>query len=440
MCAPCNAGTYSERTGTTACQQCAPEHVTVGEVHTVCVRCPAGTLRRPGENMCVDDLVLVLGSMTVNINLTVFERHRSQYVAVLTAVANVPLSGVYVLDANMTKRRLLQRRLLVDNGASVIVEFEITTSASDALAVSNRLTTEALGAEATAAGIPAPIVNAVSVSCGMGLTRNVASSKCVPCARGRFKSIPGNGPCMACPDNTFSDGVQPALKSYCEPCASNAMSTTDSTACICNAGFARAGDGTCTQCLAGTLKLSPTGIVECVCFAGYEARNGRCNHCIVGSYGATGHNCTACEVGKYSDVTASTTCTLCRTNSFQLLPGAITCDPCSAGLYSVPGSSACRARSACPDWSNDIVDATVLVLSMTRDGMSINARQDSFEILDTFTRHYNLQSAESLPLSCTSMYEMVVTRMRSDADSDALVPVVNVALVVICVFMSVVTA
>ena len=82
-----------------------------------------------------------------------------------------------------------------------------------------------------------------------------------------------------------------------------------------------------------------------------------------------------------------------------------------------------------------MVNAVVLTLSTTRGAMSSKDMQDSYETMIAFVSHYAREPVENIQPSCANMYNIVLERMRSDAKSDALVPVVHFGLTTICVFM-----
>ena len=225
--------------------------------------------------------------------------------------------------------------------------------------------------------------------------------------------------------------------------------------CTCNAGTAGPDGGACTQCVAGTYKklagpgacttcesehhVSSVGSSECVCVRGFEAHHGRCTHCRAGKYGVAGDGCIACEVGKYSDVTASTMCTLCPADSFQPLPGAASCAPCSAPLVAVPGSSACSAGTVCPGLSSDTANAVAVALRVSRDEMTAEENQESDAMLGVFVAHYSYLPRDNISQSCTDVLTRVVARMRADSDTADASVVHGGIIAMVCIFVMLAT-
>lgn len=138
----------------------------------------------------------------------------------------------------------------------------------------------------------------------------------------------------------------------CEPCNTHAVRPTGSSRCQCNAGYSGNDDGACTACPAGKYKTDPgpqactnceagtysnvvamqlregctscisdvnvllnsppgsTSPEACVCTAGYEFKDGRCQEC---------------QPGFYKNRVDNSICSICSDGSMSPLPAAIRC-------------------------------------------------------------------------------------------------------------------
>jgi len=292
-------------------------------------------------------------------------------------------------------------------------------------------------------------------SCNAGSTGS-NGGPCALCAAGTYKPEPGDAVCVECTSGKYSAVEGASVRADCQRCPANSdapAASTNATDCTCNAGF-WATNGGCTPCAAGTYSTgvaacrpcpsdshspaSSASAADCRCNAGYALAGGNCSSCGTGMYSSAGSECAYCSAGKYSDVLAASMCTACSASHFQLEPGAAKCAPCKAGEVSIPDRTACRVPAVCPGWSDTMVDATAAELMIPTDIMSDKARIASFYVLELFVAHYARQPEGRSPPTCIAMYDRVVARMQSNADSShahALVPRfdVTVGLVLLCV-------
>ena len=183
----------------------------------------------------------------------------------------------------------------------------------------------AVYAGTTGNGITSGCTQATSCPTGCYGTGNAI---CYQCGIGFYKAITGTSSCIACASNSGSG---------CSRC-------TAGTGCACNVGYTGPNGGTCTACVAGTVKPI-TGTATCAgCVAGtYSATAAStCAACAAGTYSATSAStCTACAAGTYSATTAATT--------------ASTCTACAAGTYSATAASTC---TLCHDFATSPISST----------------------------------------------------------------------------------
>ncbi len=174
--------------------------------------------------------------------------------------------------------------------------------------------------------------------------------------------------------------------STCANCAAGTYSDAGATSCeTCLSGtYSVAGSSTCTPCPTG-YSTSTSGSPECdVCADGYQRNGSNCEICPAGSYsnnyswwlGSLSSQCTLCPKGKYSISDGSAYCTECPTGyttsgtgstsesacsecddgytkiGSECIPNNRTCSAgqhwngsacvsCSAGTYSLAGSTQC---------------------------------------------------------------------------------------------------
>jgi len=169
---------------------------------------------------------------------------------------------------------------------------------------------------------------------------------CGDCAAGKYKEMPGNYSCIACPPNSYSP-------------------TKSSAVCDCNPGYTGSGSLNCTACEAGKYKDTQGSSLCTACPAKSISTTGSVNitdcKCNPGHTGADGGNCTACPQSTYKPLRGSGACTECATthpNTAHALTGEINstncvcdagyrlttgvCESCPEGTYKIPlGDSLC---------------------------------------------------------------------------------------------------
>jgi hypothetical protein len=173
----------------------------------------------------------------------------------------------------------------------------------------------------------------------LGLTNRVADYWAVS----EMKVSGYSAQCFACPANSY---CQQGIIKTC-PIGSVAIpGATSLSQCICSNPQQSVIDNTC---------LCPSGTVPSACRNGTNVSDGctssqieTCIPCELGTYypavGASA--CQACAVGTFSSLLGSTTCQNCAVGDYALISGGSSialCQPgnCSAGTFSVNGSSLC---------------------------------------------------------------------------------------------------
>jgi alpha-tubulin suppressor-like RCC1 family protein len=180
-----------------------------------------------------------------------------------------------------------------------------------------------------------------------------STSVCAPCPPGSYKPLPGDGPCLACPERAFLNA-----SGVCG-CAANAEVSSNSSACECLPGFGwnaasqtcvacdprfykpESGNTACVACPAMSTVRSPPGtsISSCVCMAHSNPIGDKC----------------VCDPGYYSpDLLHSEGSGADRRSAHRSLAGLHTiapeqsspCQPCPAGTFRNDTSQV--ACTACP--------------------------------------------------------------------------------------------
>eukprot|EP00960_Hanusia_phi_P012125 353365-Hanusia_phi.AAC.1 len=176
--------------------------------------------------------------------------------------------------------------------------------------------------------------------------------------------------CNSCPSGSYKSTVGTAPCSYCGPHFTSPKASSTADSCECDAGFSYAFDPFnlryyCSFCVSGKYK-NFTGNSDCVdCPYGTTSKLGGTNcFCGAGFYVKHSSDCTACEVGKYSEddmeycVDCPENTTTVQSGSDLLtkcvcIPGhtALTtgtpCFPCSSGKYK--SETASIECTVCPE-------------------------------------------------------------------------------------------
>ena len=195
-------------------------------------------------------------------------------------------------------------------------------------------------------------------------------SVCSICAAGSFSNTTNAANCTLCPLGSYTSSSGLSVCTACKTCSPNgytvspcpAGSTSDVSACACNAGYYGTGL-TCTACktcsangyLSATCPAGSTSDVSaCTCNAGYLG-NGLTCVCPSGYYSSG--SCLPCTNGNsYSTYTGpGTTATNCPVtcNAGFYASGGFLCTPCAAGTYSAGGSA-----TVCTNCTNAWANAT----------------------------------------------------------------------------------
>jgi len=268
---------------------------------------------------------------------------------------------------------------------------------------------------------------------------------CSPCVAGTYKIASGTEACASCGAGTYSSTTGATTATTCVVCPVNAnapSSSSDVTACACNAGYSGPNGGTCSACVAGTYKIasgsaactscgsgthsstvgasaaSSCGVcplnsnspamssssLACTCNAGYSGPDGGpCSPCVAGTYKDTSGSagCTSCAAGRYSASTgasAVTSCLTCPANSNS--PGlstVVTACVCNAG-YTGPNGGTC---AACVAGTYKIASGSVACTSCGTGTYSSTAGATAATTCLACANNSNAPSMSSVATACT---------------------------------------
>ena len=177
------------------------------------------------------------------------------------------------------------------------------------------------------------------------------------------------GACTACPAATYKPAAGSAACAACLANSTSLPSSTNVTACVCNAGFAGPSGGPCALCAAGKYALNSScfqcpansesappaaGLANCRCRAGaYGEPGGPCRLCAHGSYSEANElQCTACGTHFNTTAAGSSSFAACLCVPGHHLSSPYLCSPCPNNTYKATLSSdsctPCTAHSAAP--------------------------------------------------------------------------------------------
>lgn len=170
-------------------------------------------------------------------------------------------------------------------------------------------------------------------TCDAGWTSNGTHGACAECAVGFYKTEPGVHACSSCPPHTTS--------------FAGAAEAAD---CVCVAGF-EARDGACEACGVGSYK-SFVGNSSCVaCPANSNTLNTGASSlelclCLPGHVASADGACNPCPPNTFSEVLGALSCSLCPVHSGAqaAATSAASCE-CEAGYTAGQGQDLC---TACP--------------------------------------------------------------------------------------------
>jgi hypothetical protein len=229
---------------------------------------------------------------------------------------------------------------------------------------------------------------------------------------GKYKDVPGDAECTACPDNSNSE--------------------VGSTECQCNTGFGgvftacescapgkyATADG-CTDCAAGTYSSAP-GSTDCTpCGVGnYSTTIAATNYsfclaCESGKFSMTSTTsaCLDCVAGKYSSVSGLSACLDCAADTYSTSLGLTDAGECSnctdnsntAGLTGQSAASACICNTGfAPSGEACALSAAVTSASMTHTSMMRSTEEPAYNILTAvFTANVDLPTGT--PITITNL-------------------------------------
>lgn len=171
---------------------------------------------------------------------------------------------------------------------------------------------------------------------------------CGACAAGKYKANAGNGVCETCPSNMVPvNGDGNTGSEYCI-CDIGAYYASANTCELCHVGTYKDsyGNTSCSECSGdsskSTLSSGATGLIDCLCIAGYGVdsydQNGIavCSPCAQGTFKSLLDNsaCQWCPVGSTTLYTQSLSQASCISKpGYYGLDGADTFTPCPWNSY-----------------------------------------------------------------------------------------------------------
>lgn len=222
---------------------------------------------------------------------------------------------------------------------------------------------------------PYPLNGIDSCKCDPGFT-GLASTGCVACELGKYKSTSGSSLCVNCPDGSIGNAAWTHLRfntSACATCPANTYtqdlltcascpqhSVSDAGSneiqdCVCDVGYFQ-DSGSCQPCAAGYVKLL-TGNQACdICGADTYANNNACQDCPDNTQSTSGSSSVTacfCNAGYTGTITTTTdTCTACVLGTYKTSPGTAACSECNENTY-YNGDAPYTTSSctSCPDFS-----------------------------------------------------------------------------------------
>ena len=250
---------------------------------------------------------------------------------------------------------------------------------------------------------PLGSTNITDCTCLPGYT-GTNGENCTPCDAGQYKNISGSASCTSCDKGKYNPRIAMNSSDACLDCeigeygenegSSNCTScpsdsttiekaSTDSSDCLCDAGYQTLNDGGCEPCLPGTSKNGTGSIKPCaVCEVGKFANDMAATHC------------EDCAVGTYTNDTNSSECQTCGRGEYQNLTGQIECRPCTPGRFAANnGSEEC---SPCePGSFSNAFNASTCIACQPGEFQNLEAQTECNECeKGTFSSQPNAKECE----------------------------------------------
>ena len=193
-------------------------------------------------------------------------------------------------------------------------------------------------------------------NCSCDAGSYIGASGCLYCPQGTYSSESNVTSCNSCPVGTYSGTVGATSLSVCNACPvgtysgiTGAASIVQCSPCPLGTYSDTTGNAQCTPCPAGRQYSDILGSTSCkTCSPGYftpYAGLSACLACPAGRYD-NGSICTPCSAGTYS-VAGSTSCTTCPVGTYSYDEAPNACTPCDLGTYSSTTGTA-NSCTACP--------------------------------------------------------------------------------------------
>lgn len=337
FCRLCVSGTYSGATGVSVCTNCVEGKYfrSPGQTSNVCISCEAGNYSDAGAaecNLCVPgtEIQPITGLTRVNaINMCPPLPNGFWNNGAMSSYSIIRNPGVWTIYSTKQSEAGQLPPEVRGNFWSYWVAYAVdnTNKYSTITATWNCWDREA----AQWNSYP---------------KMRFSTNTCVGCASGKYKEMPGNYSCIACPPNSYSPNNSSAV-------------------CDCNPGYTGSGSLNCTACETGKYKNTQGSSSCTACPANLISTAGSVDitdcKCNPGHTGADGGNCTACPQSTYKPLRGSGACTECSTtypNTAHALTGQVNstgcvcdagyrlttgvCESCPEGTYKIPlGDSLC---------------------------------------------------------------------------------------------------
>lgn len=213
--------------------------------------------------------------------------------------------------------------------------------------------------------------------CDAGFT-GLNGGPCVQCELGKYKTQRGTASCGDCGAAAFwPPGADPAVFA-CEACPQHSARASDLVSgvlgCVCDAGYRRTADATCSLCPEGfycpqqhvqvlcpahsTAAAGSSSLEACQCLAGFHGGNGSCAACPVNAFcppnSAAPAPCPANSTTLGQAARTNVSACVCRAGFYR---DGDTCNVCGRDSFCFGDRQlACPANSSAPPGVDDVLD------------------------------------------------------------------------------------
>ena len=370
VCAPCQAGTFSNKTYSSFDHAMRSTDVTcvpcgVGKIGPVvgspsisaCIECPSGRFSNTASARTMSECIeCELGLYSLAGDAACRSCKKGQYNSERGSASCFPcIPGEHQNEIGQTSCKMCQANEKSETASSVSCEKCGIGEKSDPGSA------KCLKCDAGEAGTGE---NGICESCDKGRYRpskdatgqDTESDVCLVCEAGYYQNQEGQASCLPCIPGTYNDQVG---QKHCQPCPLNTVSLIPlSKSCQkCPIGRTTSSNGstTCSSCMPGT-HLSNNVCIRCDVGEYSEQQDVlACETCPTGFYSSDKRStCLGCELGKYKSNISIVACETCPSGFYQDTRSSTQCKTC-ADKTEIPNS----AKTACekPGWKT-ITDCT----------------------------------------------------------------------------------